>query len=249
MNWYRTWEPLLAAERLIHGPALVVAPHPDDEIAGCGGMIIAHRRAGVPVDVVVMTDGARGNPTGAGGPDYTALRKEEVRRCAAIVGGFEAHFLEHPDGALKERLEAAEDLARIFHQVAPATVFLPSPYEVHPDHRAACLLGMRALRRVSPGPRIYLYEVGAMMPANLLVDVTPYMVQKEKAMEVYFSQLMHQDMVGKIRAINRGRTINVDDPAVRYAEAYIRVEPERADTFLEAVENTLKVTDGMSPTP
>ena len=66
MTHYRGWEPLLAPSALIHGTALVVAPHPDDEVAGCGGMLIAHREAGQDVHVVVLTDGARGNPTGAG---------------------------------------------------------------------------------------------------------------------------------------------------------------------------------------
>ena len=66
-------------------------------------------------------------------------------------------------------------------------------------------------------------------------------------MEVYFSQLMHQDVIGKVRAINRCRTVNVDDETVRYAEAYIRVEPSQAEAFVDAVERVLEITDGMRP--
>ena len=249
MTHYREWEPLLPARDLIHGTTLVVAPHPDDEIAGCGGMIIAHREAGQEVHVAVLTDGAAGNPAGSGGPDYTALRREETQRCAEAVGGFTSHFLDHPDGGLRDTLKPAEDLMRLVNQVRPASVFFPSPYEVHPDHRAASLLTFRAMRAVADETALYLFEIGAMMPANLLVDITPYMLQKEKAMEVYFSQLLHQDMVGKVRAINRSRTVNVDDDAVRYAEAYIRVEPSEADRFVEAVEQVLEITDGMRPLP
>ena len=141
MTHYRDWEPLLPPSAVIHGTALVVAPHPDDEVAGCGGMIIAHRDAGEDVHVAVLTDGARGNPTGSGGPDYTALRREETRRCAEAVGGFTAHFLDYPDGGLKDTLAPAQDLVELMNRIRPATVFLPSPYEVHPDHRAASLLG------------------------------------------------------------------------------------------------------------
>ena len=38
--------------------ALVLAPHPDDEVFGCGAAIASHVRAGVPVQVLVLTDGA-----------------------------------------------------------------------------------------------------------------------------------------------------------------------------------------------
>ena len=40
-------------------PAVVLAPHPDDETLGCGGTLIRKARAGAPLKVVLMTDGAR----------------------------------------------------------------------------------------------------------------------------------------------------------------------------------------------
>ena len=38
-------------------PTLVLAPHPDDETLGAGGLIARLRRAGVPVTIVAITDG------------------------------------------------------------------------------------------------------------------------------------------------------------------------------------------------
>ena len=37
----------------------MLAPHPDDEVFGCGGAIAAHVQAAIPVKVVVLSDGAR----------------------------------------------------------------------------------------------------------------------------------------------------------------------------------------------
>ena len=247
MTHWRTFEPLLPASRLIHGTALVVAPHPDDEVVGCGGLVVAHREAGETVHVVVMTDGGRGNPGGSGGADYQALRKEETRRALACVGGAEVHFLDYADGSLKDSARPAEDILRLLERHRPATLIAPSPWEVHPDHRAASLWGLRAASRWDGPLQVYLYEVGAFMPVNVLIDVTSWMLQKEQALAVYGSQLLHQDLVGKVRSLNRARTVNVDDPAVRYVEAYCRLESARIPEYLERVEAVLEVIDAMTP--
>ena len=44
---------------------LVIAPHPDDEVFGCGGMLAHHAAQGATVRVLVLTDGAGGAPEGA----------------------------------------------------------------------------------------------------------------------------------------------------------------------------------------
>lgn len=243
--YYRNWEPLLPASSVVHGRALVVAPHPDDEIVGCGGVFIAHRRAGHPVDVAVMTDGGLGNPDGEGGPEYAALRREETRRAVDLAGGACHHFLDYPDGGLRHTLKPAEDLAALMVRLRPASVFFPSPYEVHPDHRACCLHVIRAVRSLEFQPALYGYEVGGFMTPNLLIDVTPFMLVKERALTAYPSQLLHQDLVGKVRALNHARTVNVDDSTVRYAEAYLRMEPGRTDDFLAALEAVLRLTEEM----
>ncbi len=246
---YRPFEPLLPASWAVQGTALVVAPHPDDEILGCGGVVIAHREQGVDVHIAMMTDGGLGNPDGEGGPEYVALRKQETMRALELLGGAEHHFLDYQDAGLRDTWKPVEDLVALMDRVRPRTVLVPSPYEVHPDHRAASLMAFRALRAATEAPQILCYEVGAMMPANLLLDITPQMLRKEEAVRAFPSQLLHHDLIGKVRALNHARTVNVDDAAIRYAEAYLRVEAGRADEFLEAVERLIRLTDGMAPSP
>ena len=68
------YEPaLLRGERL-----LVLAPHPDDEVIGCGGLVALHLREGRAVRVVVATDGAQ-----AGAAD---VRQQESRRALDRLG-------------------------------------------------------------------------------------------------------------------------------------------------------------------
>ena len=57
---------------------MVLAPHPDDEVFGCGGAIASHVRAGVPLHVVILTDGSRfGEASG---------RANESRAAAEVLG-------------------------------------------------------------------------------------------------------------------------------------------------------------------
>ena len=79
MTMTRKYPDLVSADRFTRGPALVVAPHPDDEVAACGGMLLHHVDAGNPVEVVFLTDGARGSWHSDTDPDYVAVREREAR--------------------------------------------------------------------------------------------------------------------------------------------------------------------------
>src|SRR5438270_10321937 len=79
---------------------LVVSPHPDDESLGCGGTLHRHVEAGDAVRVVFLTSGEHGGhglpPSEAG-----ALREQEARRAAEIIGIEEVEFWRLTDGGLK----------------------------------------------------------------------------------------------------------------------------------------------------
>src|SRR5436190_24069407 len=84
------FEPLdLRGERL-----LVLAPHPDDEVIGCGGLVALHLREGRKVRVVVATDGGQAGDA--------ATRQRESRAALASLGDAEIEFLNFPDRHLAE---------------------------------------------------------------------------------------------------------------------------------------------------
>ena len=154
------------------GPhVLVLAPHPDDEVLGAGGLIDAARRRGLDMHVVVATDGAAGPDKLGVGKDLAREREGETRRALAALGVplASVSFLGVPDGQLgrlwergwepaaSDRRESAEEvlgaLQAAFAAGAPDAVVLPMPLDEHPDHRALhhfavlALLGARPERR------------------------------------------------------------------------------------------------------
>jgi LmbE family N-acetylglucosaminyl deacetylase len=250
MSMYvRPWEPLLGAEHVVRGPLLVLAPHPDDEVIGCGGLIAMHLERGAKVRIMVMTDGGKGDPTGAlSGDAYRRLRQDEAREAARRIGGAKVVFLDHPDFGLAAAERAVDDLAREIGAFAPTTLAFPSPFELHPDHRATAVHAHAACKRLAAPPsRLMAYEIGGFQPANLLVDIRPWADRKAHAIEAYASQLPYQDIVGKVRALNRARTVNIDDRAVDAVEGFCLVDPARADAYFAAAEVLVRLVDSMGP--
>jgi LmbE family N-acetylglucosaminyl deacetylase len=140
--WRRVWmrrgidiTPTIASQS-----CLVVAPHPDDETLGCAVAILRKRAAGTPVTVVVVSDGAAGEPAVLPPAELAVLRKSEARRACARLGVDEADvlFLDFPDGELADHVdEVADRLAELISTRAPEQILVPVSCEGHPDHDAA----------------------------------------------------------------------------------------------------------------
>ncbi len=130
------------------GRLLVVAPHPDDESLGCGGLIARAADAGREVVVAVLTDGAGSHPNSR---TFPAERLAEVRRAElqAAVGELgdaqvRVEAFTAADGGL-ERVEA--EAAAWLGRLGPfGAVFTSWSADPHPDHKAACRIATDAAR-------------------------------------------------------------------------------------------------------
>ncbi|TFC78744.1 methyltransferase domain-containing protein [Cryobacterium cheniae] len=130
---------------------VVVAAHPDDETLGAGGLIARAGRAGVPVTVVVLTNGEASHPgsTTHDPARLAALRRVEVTAAvAALAPAGQVRLLDLPDGTLTERLaEASRAISDEIGPGGPGT-WLVSPWSLdsHPDHAAAAAAARDAAR-------------------------------------------------------------------------------------------------------
>ncbi|WP_423823049.1 PIG-L family deacetylase [Salinisphaera sp. SPP-AMP-43] len=127
--------------------AVIVAPHPDDELIAAFGLIRRLREQGTVVTVIVATDGAASHRHSA---RFPPARLAEVRRVESRAGmaraGVSPHqvrFLGHADGSLGEygraqRQALARDLGR---GPTPDLLVLPSAIDDHPDHRCVARAG------------------------------------------------------------------------------------------------------------
>ncbi len=173
--------PMAGLDAITHGrPVLVVAPHPDDESLGCGGLIAAMAAHGLDAHVLVLTDGAASHPRSRRYPParLRALREQETREAIEQLGlaGDRVRFLGLPDGAgpLSGRPAhaAAQRLVEHARAVGAGTICATWIHDPHPDHVAAALLGRMAARAV--GARLLSYPVwGWTLPQRRWLPAEP----------------------------------------------------------------------------
>ena len=199
---------------------LVLAPHPDDETFGCGGSLAIHTAAGDSVKVIFLTNGARGDMTGRYERNaYISLRQNEARSACAELGISDIEFWPYEDRTLAECPDALERLIFLLNDFCPELVYAPSSIEFHPDHRAAAVLIFDAVKKCSCGFDIVSYEVGQPLQVNLLVDITPVLECKKRAVQKYSSQLKEKPYDDITFSLNRFRSLTLPEN-VMYAEGF-----------------------------
>jgi LmbE family N-acetylglucosaminyl deacetylase len=219
--------PYEAVRCLGSGPILVFAPHPDDETLGCGGAIIRHLEAGDKVKVIIVTDGAFGSPECHA--DYQQTRRNETQAAAEILGYGEPAFWDLPDRSLVYEESLIERIRDAIEHCTANLVYAPSWWEIHPDHSTLSLCVAEAIRRCTRQLSLLMYEVGAPLQPNRLLDITDVNDRKQAAIRCFASQLVNQAYDQHINALNRFRTYTLPG-SVQFAEAYRFVKGEDLKT-------------------
>jgi LmbE family N-acetylglucosaminyl deacetylase/glycosyltransferase involved in cell wall biosynthesis len=209
------YEPaLLRGERL-----LVLAPHPDDEVIGCGGLVAQHLREGRAVRIVIATDGAAAGEA--------ALREEESRRGVAKLGDADVRFLRFPDRGLGD--DAIPLLREQLLSFRPDLILVPSLGEIHPDHIALARAFVDTIQRDEmlfaelAIAKVAFYEVSQPLKPNAIVDITDVAELKYAAIAEHASQLALRDYVSYARGLNAYRAMTMP-PETKFAEAYFVVD-------------------------
>ena len=132
---------------------VVVAPHPDDETLGLGGTIAALTVAGVPVEVVSVSDGgaAYAGLSAVGRSRLECIRRFELHRAAGILGVSEMTCLGLPDGELSDHEAWLANALTAILRRRRAGVWCAATWrgDGHPDHEAVGRAAVFAARRAS----------------------------------------------------------------------------------------------------
>jgi len=239
-NSLRAWtlfdvpdSPPQVIESFVEASVMVLAPHMDDEVVGCGGTIRRHVLAGARVTVVFLTDGRSSDPNIAkdchGETEIRAAqaalcerRKLEAGAAARILGYDELIFLDRPDGNLKTDDALIREVADLIAVHDPQVIYYPCVLELHPDHWEASRLLAKVVDAGSPptlaNTLCRAYEAWTPLLPNRLVDISDVFDIKIEALKVFVSQLEHVDYLRTTTGLNAYRAATRDGQG--YWEAF-----------------------------
>ncbi len=220
--------------------ALVVTPHPDDAEIGCAGTISKWVKEGVEVYYVLCTDGGKGNNNPDANPQETAaIREQEQRDAAALIGVKDVVMLGYPDGELEDNYEFRKDLVRAIRRFKPDIVLCPDPYRRnfywHRDHR---ITGQVSIDASFPYARdrlhfLELWESEGLEPfktgmcllwgaeePNAFVDITGTIYDKIEALMCHRSQVGERPNLNVEKFVRDGAQAAGELPGHEYAEGF-----------------------------
>ncbi len=213
---------------------LVVIPHADDEILGCGGTLAKHVACGDHVHALVVTRGAKELFT----LKERTRTRAELKRAHKVVGIKGCYFLDFPAPKLDNipNHKIADEIKKVLSSVKPSIVYLPHRGDIHVDHKAVYNATLVAARptRGDYISKLLSYETlsetdwaspsaeDAFVP-TVYVDISSHIETKLKAMECYQSKLKpppHPRSLDALRALARLRGSTV---GFEWAEAFMLV--------------------------
>lgn len=162
---------------------LIIAPHPDDECIGCGGLLSLYPEK---CSVVVITDGSQGNINVK--PEYEKnVRKIQFIDEMTQAGIDDYIWLGYPDGELMGIEECTKNIN--FEQFTK--IFLPWRDDNHSDHTAAFMYSLEEIKKKC-GAKVEIYEYEVHVPFHDVthyLDITDVMKKKEQLIKCHKDQV------------------------------------------------------------
>lgn len=200
---------------------LVCAPHPDDDIIGCGGTIIKHAIQGDIVTILYMTKGDAAKSLYSK-KKLATIREQEARRAAHIIGVSTCCFFNNPDGKIKKNKKTIKETIALIRHVKPHIVYIPHKHDEHTDHQATHTIIKTALIKayklysqedaIKDIPwnieKILCYEVWTpLQRVTHIENITQQMELKLTALRQHISQIEDVKYDDAIEGLNRYRGV------------------------------------------
>lgn len=212
---------------------LIISPHPDDEIIGCGGLIAKCKQLQSEVKVVYMCTGeSRQLVSGSTNSDSRINEIEEV----AKYGNFQfqiifenKYFVELDSIPQKKIVDPIED---IIEEFKPNVVLLPHGDSYNQDHRATFTACITALRPTPHDVRHfvetilifeepYVWTVKDIFKPNVYLDLDGVEDEKIKLMALHKSQDRPFPFARSGENLMARIKVRGSEAGLKYAEAYV----------------------------
>ncbi|WP_214321304.1 PIG-L deacetylase family protein [Nonomuraea sediminis] len=215
---------------------LVISPHADDEVLGCGGLLAAQSAAGADVHILYLAvDGM--HHYGLDGATTYEQRLDEIESVRETLGF--TYEIAYGDRDLTERLdtlprrELVDLFERALNERRPDLLLVPSFADYDQDHRAVFDAAFAAARPIAPQfgkwlvPNVFMYEMSKIqwasepMPRHTVYcDITRFIETKLVALRGYKSQYRPSPHIRSEESVTALATLRGAEIGVPHAEAF-----------------------------
>jgi N-acetylglucosamine malate deacetylase 1 len=216
---------------------LIVAPHADDEILGCGGTAAKLIKNGWKCYVAIMTNAHKGAPELYSKSEIEKIRNE-AKLAHSFLGVEETYFFDFPAPCLDcyPNYKIASSLSKILKDIKPSLVFAPFSGDAHLDHYYIYRATLTATRPFQAPfvSALFLYETlsetewsgfnpSESFTPNCFSNITDFIETKVKAMKFYDSQVKSETTYHPrtLRGIKTLANYRGQSSGSQFAEAFI----------------------------
>ena len=214
---------------------LIVSPHADDEILGCGGFISKYSRQNYHINVLILTNANKGIPEIYSPEEINAIRKE-ANMANKLIGTKKIFFENLPAVNLNNYPfhKITNIIDKYIKGINPEIVLIPSANDIHDDHKLifkAAKVSMRPNRK-SNLKKILSYEV---------LSETEWNEEGKSFNPNYFVHLKKSDINNKVKAFLKYKSQVKKFPHPRSKEGIINLSRVRGSQVFKEYAEAFKV--------
>ena len=208
---------------------LVVAVHPDDETLGAGGTLLKHQSEGDRIHWLIATESEPQT-------EFYAAREKEIAHVASLYKFAGVYHLGLKTMRVDEYTmsELIGKISKVISEVRPEIIYLPFKGDVHSDHRKIFEAAYACTKsfRYPFIKKIYMMEVlsetefspstkeDSFVP-NVFVDITGFLDQKLKIMEIFESELALHPFPRSLQNLEALALLRGATAGCKYAESFM----------------------------
>jgi LmbE family N-acetylglucosaminyl deacetylase len=211
---------------------IVISAHPDDEVLGCGGTLLKHKKNNDEIHWIIVTNVFESQGFSS---ERVKSRQLEIQLVAEMFCFTSVTNLGYPTMSLDSSslITMAAKIGNIFTSLKPEVIYVMNRSDAHSDHRItfeavlACTKSFRypSIKRVLMYECISETEFAPALPEkvfipNYFVDISAFFSKKLEIMKVYESELSAHPFPRSLRNLEALATFRGAYAGVEYAESF-----------------------------
>ena len=214
---------------------LILSPHADDEILGCGGFISKYSKLNYKIHVLILTNANKGAPEIYSTKEIQKIRNE-AKQANKFIGTKKLFFENLPALNLNNYpiYKITNIINKYISDINPEIILIPSSNDIHEDHKIIFKAAKVSLRfnKTSKLKNILSYEV---------LSETEWNENEKSFNPNYFISLSFSDLNNKIKAFLKYKSQVKKFPHPRSKEGIINLSKVRGSNIFTNFAEAFKV--------